>query len=92
MDLKPGAHLAQRKRPGSTEQEKHQDLIAGEGETQGAQHGVDARQVDLLGPKHRGDRGHTIGGFGPAVHLPLPARFGDGVETQGADGRHGGGG
>ena len=92
VHLEPGAHLAQGQGAGPAEQQQHQHLVAGEGQPERPHHGVDAGEVDLLGPEDRRDRRHAGRGLGPAVRLPLPARFGDRVEAEGAGGGHADGG
>ena len=89
MDLEPGTDLAERQSPGPAEQEQHQHLVAGEGEPQRSEQGIDPGQVDLLGPEDRRHGRHPLGGVGPAVGSPLPARLGDRIEAQGAVGSHG---
>ena len=88
VHLESGTDLVERERSVAAKHQQHQHLVAGKGEAERAEDPVDLGQVDLLGPEHRGDRGHAVGRLGPTVHLPLPACFRDGIETQGAGGGH----
>ena len=73
------AHLPHRQRPPPGEGEQLQRLVGGERQAVRLQGVLDPAEQQLLDAHDRGDRGHVVGGVGPA-RAPLPVRFGDRVK------------
>ena len=82
VDLQAFTDLAERERISSREGEQHQDLVAGERESERPQDGVGPGQEDLLESHDGRDDRHRTRLVGPPVGLPLPFRLGDGIEAQ----------
>ena len=89
VDLQPLTDLAEREAATATEEQEHQDLVAGEREPERLQGFVRGGQEDLLDPHHRRHQRHAGRGVVPSVGCPVPARLLNRVEAQVRSGRHG---